>query len=162
MIEGINSVFPNNIVVTMADQMHYLDTDIPIHKRRLYATDEIQCIGITPFVWTPDQASYEMRGPQYAGIPTIQRYDITIQCLIRNMDQIKGMMQHAELTKRVQKFIMGDPVLRDSLHGLTSDLYGVIERLKKWQLENSRFLAEEVSGEFIYLSTSTVRLETET
>jgi hypothetical protein len=163
MIEGSIALFPNNIVAVLADNLEYLDRpDVPVLRRRLYSTDPVQCIGVTAALWTPDHSSYEMRGPAYSGIPTISRYDVTVQCMIRDMDQEKGMRAHAELTKRAQKLIMGDPVLRDSLHALSSDLYGVVERLKKWHIENSRFLAEEVSGEFIYLSTSTVRLETET
>jgi hypothetical protein len=162
MIEGVNSVFPNNIMLVLGNQLAFIDTDVEIIRRRLYSTDPVQCIGVTAFMWTPDQTSYEMRGPQYAGVPTISRYDVTVQCMIRDMDEPRGMRAHAELTKRVQKFVMGDPVLRDSLRGLVSDLYGVREQLKQWRIENSRFLAEEVSGEFIYLSTTTIRLETET
>jgi hypothetical protein len=162
-IEGSSALFPNNIVLVLADNLEFLDNpDTPVLKRRLYSTDPVSCIGVTAFMWTPDQSSYEMRGPAYAGVPTISRYDVTVQCMIRDMEEERGLRKHAELTKRVQKFIMGDATLRGSLHALTSSLYGINERLKKWHIENSRYLAEEVSGEFIYLSTSTVRLETET
>jgi hypothetical protein len=163
MIEGSIAVFPNNIVVILSTNLEFIDKpDTPVIKRRLYSTDPESAIGVAAAIWTPDQTSYEMRGPSLAGVATIQRYDITIQCMIRDMDQVRGLMRHAELTKRVQKFVMGDPTLLGSLRGLASTLYGVPETLKKWHIENTRYLSEEVEGEYVNLSTTTVRFETET
>lgn len=162
MIEGSIAVFPNNIVEALAVNLNFIDADTPVKKRRLYSTDPTSCIGVAAALWTPDQGSYEMRGPALAGVPTIQRYDLGVQCMIRDMEEERGGRRHAELTKRVQKFIMGDPQLRAALLALVSNLYAVPEQLKKWRIENTRYLAEEVSGEHIYLSTTTVRVETET
>jgi len=162
MIEGNIAVFPNNIVEVCAVNMKFIDTDIPVIKRRLYSTDPVQCLGVAAQMWTPDPQSYEMRGPAMAGVATISRYDLQFQAMIRDMDEERGMRAHAELTTRLQRFIMGDSMLRGALHGLSSNLYGVHESLKKWTIENSRYLSEEVSGEHIYLSTTTVRYETET
>lgn len=162
MIEGSIAVFPNNIVEVLATNLKFIDAEVPVVKRRLYATDAVQAIGVSAAMWTPDQASYEMRGPQFSGIPTISRYDVGIMCMVRDMDQERGGRAHAELTKHVQRMVMGDPVLGDSLRALVSNLYGLPERLKRWHIENTRFLSEELDKEFTYLSTTTVRFETET
>ncbi len=162
MIEGSIAVFPNNIVEVLATNLAFIDVDVPVIKRRLYATDPVQAIGCTAAMWTPEQSSYELRGPALAGVPTLQRYDIAIQGMIRDMDETRGMRAHAELVNRLQKFVMGDADLRVALHALVSTLYGVSESLKKWHIEASRYMSEEVEGQHIYLSTTTVRFETET
>ena len=162
MFEGNIAVFPNNIVEVLSTNLAFIDVDVPVIKRRLYSTDPVQAIGCAAAMWTPDQSSYEMRGPALAGVPTIQRYDIGIQGMVRDMDESRGMRAHAELANRLQRFIMGDAVLRGALHALTSNLYGVQESLKKWHIEATRYMAEEVKGQHIYLSTTTVRFETET
>lgn len=160
MIEGNAEVFPNNVVILMSDALTTIDEEVPVHRRRLYSTDEVQCIGVHAAQWLPVTDSYEMQGEP--GLPPLQIYEITMQALVKDMDEEVGMMAHAELTKRCHKTVMRDPALRASLRGLTSDLYGERERLRKWSIENARYLSEEVRGEFIYLSTSTIRLETET
>lgn len=160
MIEGANAVFPNNVVILMGDALKEIDEDVPVYRRRLYSTDDVQAIGIFAQQWMPRDDSYEMQGTQ--GMPTVQVYEITLMCLVKDMDEEVGMMAHAELTKLAHKTIMRDSILRDSLRGLHTDLYGERERLLNWRIETARYLSEEVGGEFIYLSTSTIRLETET
>lgn len=160
MIDGKTDVFPNNAVILMGDALKAIDEDVPVHRRRLTSLDEVQCIGIFAQQWMPRDDSYEMQGTQ--GMPTVQIYEISLMCLVKDMDEEVGMMAHAELTKLAHKTIMRDSILRDSLRALRTDLYGERERLLNWRIETARYLSEEVGREFIYLSTSTVRLETET
>lgn len=160
MIEGTSAVFPNNAVILIADALAVIDEDVPVHKRRLYSTDEVQCIGIHAGTWNPNNESYEMTGqPQ---MPTVQYYELTLMALVKDMDEEQGMLAHAELTKLCHKSVMRDSALRASLRGLSSDLYGERERLLRWSIQTTRYLSEEVNREFIYLSTSSIRLETET
>jgi hypothetical protein len=165
VIEGNASVFPNNIVTIMAVNFEFIDPDVPVIKRRLYSTDPPQSIGVSAFQWNPDEASYEMRGDALRGVATINRYDVNFQCMIRDLDQERGGAAHAELTALVRRMVQGDPTLGASLRALVSNLYGVPERLKMWRIQSTRYLSEEVEGtpsEFVYLSTTTVRFETET
>jgi hypothetical protein len=164
-ITGNLSVFPNNIVQLLAVNLDFVDPDITVIRRRLYSTDPVQAIGVSAFQWAPDAGSYEMRGPDLAGLATINRYDINVQCMVRDMDQERGGAAHAELTALSRRMVVGDSTLGASLRALVSNLYGVPERLKRWHIQNTRYLSEEVEGpvsEFVYLSTTTVRFETET
>ena len=164
-IEGNLSIFPNNIVQLLFVNLKFIDTDLTVIRRRLYSTDPVQAVGVSAFQWTPNEGSYEMRGPDLAGVATLNRYDVNVQCMIRDMDQERGGAAHAELTALARRLVMGDSTLGVSLRALVSNLYGVPERLKRWHIQNTRYLSEEVEGtpsEFVYLSTTTVRFETET
>jgi hypothetical protein len=164
-LTGNLSVFPNNIVEVLATNLQFIDTDLTVVKRRVYSTDPPQTVGASSFIWQPDEGSYEFRGPDLAGVPTISRYDVNVQCMIRDLDQIRGGAAHAELTALARRMVLGDSTLGGSLRALVSNIYGVPERLRRWHIQSTRYLSEEVEGpqsEFVYLSTTTVRFETET
>lgn len=164
-LEGNISVFPNNIVQMLWTNFKFIDPDLTVIRRRVYSTDPPQTLGVSSFMWQPDTGSHEMRGPGLEGLATVNRYDVNVQCMIRDMDQERGGAAHAELTALARRMVVGDSALGTGLRALSSSLYGVPERLKRWSIQNTRYLSEEVEGaqsEFVYLSTTTVRFETET
>lgn len=152
--------FPYNAVDLMAARMDLIDPDVPVFQRKLYTTDPVQCIGVAASTWSPDPQSYEMRGSA-PGEPTIQRYDILVQALVKDTEEVRGTRVASKLSKMVRGIILSDQPLWESLRGLTSTLYGVRERTLRWSIPAQQYLSNEVSGQFIYLSTIRVLLETE-
>lgn len=164
-LTGNLSVFPNNIVQMLATNFRFIDPDLTIVRRRVYSTDPPQTLGVSAFQWNPDTGTYEMRGPGLENLATVNRYDVNFQCMVRDLDQERGGAAHAEMTALARRMVVGDSALGTGLRALVSNLYGVPERLKRWTIQNTRYLSEEVEGtpsEFVYLSTTTVRFETET
>jgi len=152
--------FPYNAVDLMATRLDLIDPDVIVLQRKLYTTDPVQCIGVAASTWSPDPASYEMQGSAPAE-PTIQRYDILVQALVKDTEEVRGIRVASKLSKMVRGIILTDIPLRDSLRTLTSSLYGVTERTLRWSIPAQQYLSNEVSGQFIYLSTIRVLLETE-
>lgn len=152
--------FPYNFVDMMAFRFSMIDDDLFVCKRRLYTTDPAQAVGVFADVWAPDQQSYEMRG-DLASEPTRQYYDIMVQCMIKDTDEERGIAVTSKLSKIIRGIMLTDVPLRDSLRTLVTDLYGVRERTLRWSVPAQRFLSQELQGQFIFLSTVQVRVETE-
>jgi hypothetical protein len=153
-------LFPYNAVDLFALRMSLIDPDIFVAKRRLYSTDPVQSIGVSAALWSPDQASYEMRGA-FSAEPLVQRYDIGIQVLIKDSDEERGIAVMSKLCQMVRAIILTDIPLQESLRSLSSTLYGVAERTLRWSVPSQRYLSQELSGQFVYLSQIQVQLETE-
>lgn len=149
-----------NFVVLMASRFQLIDADLTVVRRKLYNTDPTQAIGVAAESWSPNPQSYEMLG-QGTSEPSINRYDIAVQCLVKDHDEQRGIAVSSKLSKMVRGILLTDPPLRDSLRVLTSQLYGVTERTLKWSVPSQRYLSQELSGQFIFLSTIQVQLETE-
>lgn len=152
--------FPYNAVELLDSRLAMIDPDVPVFQRKLYKTDPVQCIGVAASAWSPDPQSYEIGGTAPFE-PTIQRYDILVQALVKDTDEVRGTRVASKLSKMVRGIILSDGPLRQSLQGLSSSLYGVTERTLRWSIPAQQYLSNEVSGQFIYLSTIRVLLETE-
>jgi hypothetical protein len=153
-------LFPYNAVTLLAARFQMIDTDLFVCKRKLYTTDPAQAIGVSAALWSPDPQSYQMRGT-LSTEPSIQRYEINVQALVKDTDEENGIAVSSKLSKIVRGIILTDVPLRDSLRSLSSTLYGVTERTLRWSIPAQRYLSQELSGQFVYLSTIQVQLETE-
>jgi len=149
-----------NFVSMVAARLDLIDPDVMVFRRKLYNTDPAQAIGVAAENWSPNPQSYEMLG-QGTSEPSINRYDVAVQCLIKDSDEQRGIAVSSKLSKMVRGILLADPPLRDSLRVLSSKLYGVTERTLKWSVPSQRYLSQELSGQFVYLSTIQVQLETE-
>jgi hypothetical protein len=153
--------FPWNAVVLIATRLNLVDEDIPCFRRRLYSTDPVQTFGCSPANWHPVQDSLEMRGADLAQEPTIQKYSLVVQAMVKDTDEERGIAVHSQMSKIARSILLTDIPLRDSLRALSADLYGVRERTLRWSIQSQRYLSEELKGQFTYLSTIEVQLETE-
>jgi hypothetical protein len=163
MITTSTVVFPNNVVDLVATRLDAIDTDLFTIKRPLRPTDPNQSIGVFAALWTPDDDSYEMKAAK-PGLsePSIQRYQITVQAFIKDMDEERGLAVHSVLSKMVRSVLYRDEPLRVGLIALATTISGSTERTKRWQILTQRFVANEVQGSWLYLSTLDFLLETET
>lgn len=164
MITNSTLVFPNNIVAVVAARMQAIDADLMVVNRPLRVTDDIQSIGVYGVAWNPEDDSYEMLGNTNPGPnePTLQQYLVTVQALIKDGDELRGLGVHSVLSSLIRATLYRDTTLRVGLAGLSVTIGSVTESARRWGIRDQRFLSNELSGSWLYLSNLTFWLETET
>lgn len=162
MITSDATVFPNNIVELVALRATLIDPEIFVTKRPLRNTDPNQSIGVFAAQWTPNEQSKEMLGSAFAVQPTLSRYAITVQDFVKDMDEENGLNVHSVLSRMIRAMLYTDNPLRVALSQLSSTLNGSTEQSQRWGISQQRFFANEIGGEWLYLSTLEFWLETET
>lgn len=163
MIESDDNVFPNNVVSLVTTRMQLLDSDLFVIRRPLRDSDQPQSVGVFAIIWRPEEDSYEMKGvPEGRHEPTLQRYLITVQAFVKNMDQEAGISTHAVLSKLIRTTLYRDQALHLALSSLTWTNGTCTERTKRWGLSQQRYVSNEIRGEWLFLSNLEFWLETET
>lgn len=169
MIVNSDAVFPNNVVLLIQERMEQIDTDMVVLRRPLQPTDPVQCIAVFGTLWTPRQDSVEVGQALLGGggapkntMPTLQNYNITVQALVQDMDTERGLAVHSVLSKMVRGVLYHDTPLHVGLGLLSSQMFGVTERYKRREIVSQRFMSNEISGNWLYLSVLDLRIETET
>lgn len=165
MIDPTAPVFPNNIVEVLALACEaYIDDEpdpkkrVQVLRRPITPEDPVQCIGIFGQMWTPDVSSHEIGTVE----PTLQAYDIKVQCLVKDMEEKRGLAAHSVLSKLVRNMVYRQPQLRLALSSLSDATGGATERLQRYGLRSQDYVSGEVTGQFLYLSTLNLYFETET
>jgi hypothetical protein len=162
MIVPDQTLFPYNAVNLLVPQFQTIDADLFLCKRPLRASDPVQSIGVFAETWMPNPDSLEMRGAVGSQEPTLSTYHISIQCLVRDMDEERGAAAHATLSKIVRAMLYRDDTIRIGLHLLTATVEGSTETTKTFGIRTQRYLSNEVQGTWLYLSQIEAWLETET
>ncbi len=158
--------FPNNIVkllhMWLEDQIDDdpdAKTKVKVYRRPLKPSDPVQCIGIFPRMWLPAEDSYEVGN--YRG-PTLQTYNVQIQCFVKDMDEDRGLDAHSVMSFLVRRILYHDNDLRLALGSLSVSAGGVTERLQRYGARTGNFISNELESQFMYLSTLDTFFETET
>lgn len=159
MIEPRDDVFPNNMIGLISERSQALDNDLFVTGRPLRSSDPIQSVGVFPSMWQPVEGSQEM-GRSNPGEPTIQTYSVNVQGFVRDGDELKGLKRHSTLSHMLRTMLYRDPAIRVGLPALSYTTGGVTERVMRWGVRNQRFLSNEVTGSWLYLSTLEVWAET--
>lgn len=163
MIDTTIEVFPNNVCSLMVARLKTIDSDIRVFQRPLRESDGTQVIGVFPITWTPDDSTFEMDGQFVpAGQPTVQRYIIGVQSFVQDSDEVQGIKVHSILAKRVRSMLYRDNPLAVGLNTLQVSMDGSTERIQKRGIQVQRFLANEIGGVFMFLSSAEYYVETET
>jgi hypothetical protein len=162
MIVADETVFPNNIVEMVHTRCELIDSDLFVTKRPLRNTDPNQSIGVFATQWLPDDESKEFLGQAYASQPTLSNYRIAIQAFVKDMDEVNGLNTHAVLSRMIRSMLYTDQPLRVALSSLSSNLGISTESTQRWGITQQRFFANELRGEWLYLSILEFWLETET
>lgn len=171
MIDPDAIVFPNNAIDLIFIRLSAALDPIPdpingnvqYFKRQLRPEDPQQSVGIFPIDWVPDESSTEMRGTGHLGIsePTLNRYHLGAQGLVKHSDETSGIRVHSVMSTRIRSILYRDSPLRIGLGGLQSTLDGYTERFKKLGVRSQRFISNEIDGVFTYLSVVEFWIETE-
>lgn len=163
MIQPDDSVFPNNAVALIKSRFQLLDSDLFVTGRPLRDSDLPQSIGVFAIMWQPREDSYEMRGgPAGRSEPTLQRYLVSVQAFVKNMDQEAGISTHAVLSKLIRTTLYRDEPLRVALGSLSWTNGSCTERTQRWGISQQRYVSNEIRGEWLFLSSLELWLETET
>lgn len=170
MITPDDTVFPNNVVELLAARFGAVidpdsepDQKVHIYKRALRPTDAYQSIGVTAVNWSPVESSHEMRGGFDPGPSeaTLQQYSYAIQTMVKDADEIRGSSIHSLLSTMVKTVVLRDTPLRIGLTSLSSTVLGATERLKRYGVEATRYLSNEIDSSFVYVSSMTLWVETD-
>lgn len=160
MIDDSTPIFPVNVQFALMTGLRTIDPDVMVLPRLLRPSDPVQCIGVAPQTWGNIEDSMEMRGPRSAE-PTLQRYTLSIQSLVRDMDPDRGAAIHSILATRVRSVLYRNTDLAVMLRGLEVVLDGTREHLRRHGLGPQRFLSAELPSGMNFLSTLDFWFETE-
>lgn len=167
MIVADDAAFPNNVVNLLAVKLAQIDPDIELHKRPLRTTDGVQCIGVFPTDWIPTPNTHEMRGATLGGglqgemFPTLTEYTVSIQSLITDTEEERGIAVHAALATRIRATVARDAALQVALGQLASVVSGHQESFRRAEVRRQRYLTMELSGTWLYMSVTQFWFQTE-
>lgn len=158
MIESPGDIFfPYNAIALIENSTRMqIDADINFERRRLIATDPNDTVGIAPVSWNP------VAGEMGRLESTIQLYTLYIQTLIVDPDEARGLQTHSFFAKRMREMLVRYQPLHVALGSLkTIDPNGVQEEATKASVGEQVFHNQESDGNWRYLSTLELRLETQ-
>ncbi len=165
MIQAGNIEFPNNAIEVLAFRIpSYIDPDSPpekrvdVFKRPLRQTDPQQCVGVFPAMKRPDVTSSEIGFKA----PTLNRYSIILQSMVKSTDEIEAISIHSILANRLTRMFHHDSVVDAGLTSLGVNVDNVRERLQRRGIELQRYLDNQVEGTFVRTSWVECWIETET
>ena len=159
MITADDHLFPNNVCNVLLAALQDLDADLTVLQRPLRLTDPAQSVSVYGAYWSPDSQSWET-GHGMPGEPTISRYTITIQGLIRDMDVERGLQVHAALSAKIRAMLVRNTDVKGALGALTATLEGATERLTRWKVSNQDLMQTQVKSGWAFLSVTHIVVET--
>lgn len=158
MILPDENMFPGNAIQLLTTRIGLMDTDLFVAKRPLRNTDPAQSVGVYGDQWVPNEDSYEIGGVE----PTLGTYLLGIQSLASHTDEVIGLATHSTMTKKIRSMLYRDAPLRVALQRLSVvDEYGVTEATQRFGIRGTQYRANDLQGQWLYLSTIVFFLETE-
>lgn len=171
--------FPYNIVDTIAQRVQEWNPTPPpgepyvpdeehveVFRRPLRQGDPRLAVGVYASSWAPNEQSYESGGATLGGYrhePTLNQYTVTVQSLVLDHDEMRGLARSSVVAKRLRDTLLRDPVLGVRLTQLSvTDENGLTERSQRRWIRTQRFISTEVQGSFTYLAALELTIETET
>lgn len=150
--------FPVNVESAIADSLAMIEglNAKPI-RRPLRVSDPAKCVGVHSVNWVP-QGQIEIGSQE----PTVQRYTLRVQSLIKAAKEEEGRALYVALAKTVRVMLYRDPALRLRLSTLVEDSLGSRERFQKCGIQTQRYLNTEFRGAFVFLASTDFWVETET
>lgn len=172
MFENADLQFPNNVVKVIADELVKLNGDPPdpngisVFRRPLRQGDPKLSAGIFASLWLPNEQSYEIGGATLGGMrqeATLNQYVISIQTLVMDADETRGLAVSAAFAKTVRDMLLRNPHVGVALSSLSvTDANGLTERVHRRSIRTQRYISNEVQGSWTYLASLELTIETET
>ncbi len=148
--------FPTVLVDALSDELALTTGAGKVLRRPLRPTDPDRSIGVVAIDWTPNAMVIGQHEPAVAV------YVLSIQAFVKHADEEEGRDDHADLAQQIRSMLYRNVGLRVRLAGLSETADGLTERVQRWGIRQQRYAANEVDGEFLYLSTTEFWIETET
>ncbi len=135
-----------------------ISTPVEVLRRPLRYSDPDRSVGIHPVDWTPDEQGSSFIGQNEPGIA---RYIFRVMNLVKHTDEEEGRALYVLDAKMIRAILYRDTALRVRLGTLNETILGTIERFKRIGIRNQRFLNNELSGQFVFLATTELYVDTE-
>lgn len=127
-----------------------------VFKRPLRETDPDGSLGLITLEWVPGDSVIGQWDPAVA------TYLVQVQAFIKHTDEEEGLSVHTEQARRIRAMLYRGQSLRVRLAAVTETHLHGTERVLKWWVSRQRFAANEIDGQFLYLSTTDLLIQTET
>lgn len=131
--------------------------DYTIIDRPVRLNDPQKTISVYATNWVPDATSHEIGTNE----PTLARYNLRLQLMVKHTNPSKGRAMSALDSKTLRMVLYRSPVLRVSLLGMTEEVLGSTERVKRFQVTGQNFMNGDLNGNHLYLSSTEAYIETE-
>lgn len=157
--------FPNNIVEMLTDSLRSIDPEtedgrndgLRVLRRPIHPTDQTETVAVFPTTWNPVVDSFELGNRE----PTLQRYSVTVEAMVTDVEEERGIAAHSLLSALVRHKLYRDPALKVALPMLSVNLGSYSEKLHNWGINQQRFQNNKFGGVFYYLSTMDLWFETD-
>lgn len=149
------SAFPYNVVDELRPSFLTVEGVTDFLTRPLRPSDPDGAVSAFPADWQPKEMHIGMHDP------SIAHYLYTIQILVKHTDEEEGKRLHAQISKNLRTLMYRDPDLRLRLAQLSETSFGVQERTQKWGIRREDFLANEISGQFLFVSSMELVVDVE-
>lgn len=127
-------------------------------ERTVNRHDHHATLGLTIAEWVPDE--YEMAGS--VAEPTLAHYEFLLAHLVKSAEPEKGLKMHREAAKSLRMMLYEPGGVQVSLGALVHEENGRRERFQRMYVTSQQFDGNQIDGEFIYLSVTELRVDTET
>lgn len=152
--------FPQNVMRLIGHRFGMEDSYLDVLYRPVRTTDRDFTVCIIPGEWAPQQGSLELGRKNTES--TLNRYMITVQCLVTDMEEERGIERASALSDAVRTLLYRDTSLALGFQSLKVSLATRVESAMKMGITRQEFLNNTAQGMFIYLSTLDLWVETET
>ena len=95
------------------------------------------------------------------GEPTISRYRIDVQNLVKSTDETTGRNLFSVNAKLIRVLLYRDDVLGGNLRALSEDFLGSVERFCRYGVAQQRFFTVQAQATWSFLCTTTLWVDTE-
>lgn len=155
------NVFPSNIIEILEARFTLLDLGLNIVKRMPDTDDENYTIGLVVVSRYPQPNTDEIMGMNAFTGATVQEYLIGVYAFVKDAERERGMAGHSALAEIVEHILADDQALRASLGMLEATVMGQTKRMQKHYIRSTRYLANDIGGNHIYMSVAETVFEVE-
>lgn len=157
----ISVTFPTNICSILHQRYEMLDLGLTVVDRMPSQDDPNYTVGIVPVVRTPLRETTEIRGPNSFVGPTVAEYLNVVYAFVKDANRERGSAAHSVLAEIVEHIVEDDRATKAALGMLRATVMGTTKRMGRHYIRQTRYLANEVGGDHLFLSATEVICEVE-
>lgn len=157
----ISTAFPMNICSVFHASYDLLDLGLNVVDRMPAQDDPNYTVGIVPVMHTALSNTAEIHGPNAFVGATISEYLIVHYAFVKDASRERGAAAHSVMAEIIEHIVAGDQATRAALGMLQATVLGTTKRMGRHYIRQTRYLANEVGGDHLFLSATEVICEVE-
>lgn len=146
-----DTIFPNNVVNVLAEQIALVDLDYIVVKRPVRDTDEHGTVGVFEAELEPVDKEIGTHG-----LSALSKYTFVIQTQVVEADPEVARRLSNYMAKTIRLMLSTDATLRARLAGLVDTTMGVRETTQKWEMRSQGFVPLEMNDTLYYVSNTVI------